>query len=235
MSNYNPNQPPYGQYTQAPAAPPGYAPPPAAPPGYGPPQAAPPQGYAPPGPYGVPGAYNPPAAPPQGYAPPGYGSPQVPGMPPAQQGGMFGGLNQANSFESGSYFDIATEGPGTYLCEIVKVLAKQTQAKGPALIVELRVVGSENPRCPVGTTHGWVQTLSDRNIAFPNILAFLGAVAGFHSADEINARVKPNAEAMLEEAIQRGTLTGKRVVVSAHAHTTKKGQVITRIKFSPAQ
>jgi len=214
------------------AAPPGYpaAPPPAGPlPGWTPPpaqpayQPTPMPGYAPPG-----QAYQPPPA----YgAPPGAAPMGVPGMPPA--GALFQGMSGSKTFEQGSYFNVDQEGEGQYTCKITKVLAKNTQQNGPAVIVEMEVVESGNPKVPVGTSRSYVQTLKDRNVAFPNLISFLGAVYRIGSADEINAKIAPQSEQILTQAIEGGALNGQVVRVATTLHITKKGQRITRLKFGP--
>lgn len=208
---------------------PGWSPPPAAPgfqpapmPGYAPPGQAP--YYAPPPAYGAPPGTAP-MAPPQGM-------PQgIPGMPPA--GSLFSGMSGSKTFEHGSYFTVDQEGEGSYVCKIVKVLCKNTQRNGPAVIVEMEVVESSNPRVAVGVSRSFVQTLKDKNIAYPNIIAFLGAVYRLGTSEEINARIAPQSEQILTQAIEAGSLNGLAVRVSTFLHITKQNARITRLKFGP--
>lgn len=218
--------PPYAP----PAAPPGYTPPGFAPPPYAPPGAAPPPAFAPPAPY----------APPPNYAPP---PPPVPMPAPAHPvlGNAFDGMNQGQAFSKGSYFNAEdnAEGPGSYLCRINEMLVKNTQRSGVAVIVELEVVGSTNPKVAVGVKRGWVQTLKDRSIAFANLIEFLAAVSGLDANDSqqlviINTQLAPQSQGMLEDACKNKTLNGRFVVVTTSIHVTKKSQRVTRYVFSPA-
>lgn len=211
-----------------PAAPPGYAPSGFAPPPYAPPGAPAPQGFAPPAPY----------APPPGYAPPPAPMP-APSHPVL--GNAFDGMNQGQAYSKGSYFNAedSAEGPGSYLCKVNDMLVKNTQRSGVAVIVELEVVGSTNPKVAVGVKRGWVQTLKDRSIAFANLIEFLAAVSGLDANDSqqlaiINTQLAPQSQGMLEDACKNKTLNGRFVVVTTSIHVTKKSQRVTRYVFSPA-
>jgi hypothetical protein len=242
--------PQQGYYPQptAPQAPPGYGPPPGynqAPP---PPAAPPPQQWQQPPP-----GYQPHAAPPAPapqYAPapmqPTATPPwQQPTAPQAGGAGRFGGLKNAQAHASGNYFDVSKEGPGEFDCIIKDVSWKANGRKGALVIIELTVQQGTSPAVPPGTVKSVVHnTTSNPDVAWPQILAFLGACLGLDAGNSqhlqvINTNVKDDSERLMEQACDHKAFNGKPIHVSTMPHTTKGGPgkppaTITRVKFTPA-
>lgn len=243
MNNGNFQAPPgFPQYPQAPQqggyAPqpnPGFQPPPqGAPPGYAPHGFQPPQGGFAPGPQ-----YATPQAPPPAYGPPqggGFTPPQGPAAP--QASGRFRGAAGTQMYQSGEYF---TE-PGEYTLRVKDVIDKNTRQKGPAVIVVFEVL--RGPGNSAGSQKSWMQHLSNAQVAFPQLLAFV-AVAGFDAdpANEqavqwVNTQLSQQLETYLEELVTKKTIGGKPMIgkvvhMSATPHVTKTNQKnILRTKFS---
>lgn len=184
-------------------------------------------------------------APPQAFAPqaaPFAGMPAAaPQAAPVAVGGdVFAGLNGAQTYASGQYFDCAAEGPGTYVVRINDSILKNTFKNGPSVIFELEVVQSTNPNMPPGTKRGDTNPLNKRQYTGPNLIAFLGAVYGFdkNNAEHlqiINGQISQQLEAMLKAATQQKVLNGALVMVTTAPHTTKEGKKITKKIYSPVQ
>jgi hypothetical protein len=151
----------------------------------------------------------------------------------------FSGMNQSQAYTAGSYFGQGGSAPqGVADCVIKDVLYKLTRNNGPAVIVELEVTSSSDPGTPAGSKKSVVQTLNKRNVAFPNLLAFLGAAMGADPNNAahvqwINTTLAPQSESQLESACEQKTLNGKPIRVVWEPHTTKDKNVITRTRFSP--
>jgi hypothetical protein len=243
---YHQQAPQAPQYQQAPA--PGqYGPPP----GY--PQQQPPPQYqqapAPPAPqYGPPpgqapytqGGYAPgqaPAAPPpwQGQAAP---RPQA----PAPQGGSrFGGMRNAEAYGSGNYFDVSKGQEGEYDCSIKAVTWNPQGRKGALVILEFVVQRSTSPQVPVGTIKSVTyNTTTNPEIAWPQLLCFLGACLGLDPSNKdhlqvINTNVRDDAERLMEQACDHHAFDGKVIHISVMPHTTRDKRVVSRTKFAPVQ
>jgi hypothetical protein len=156
--------------------------------------------------------------------------------------GRFSGMSKAEVFTQGSYFD-AEE--GKFLCRIKDVLDKDTRKSGPSVIVELEVVQSSNPeKVPVGAKKSWVQPLRDKDIAFPNLLAFIGAVCGFdptnaaHVAQINGEEFRKNSEPLLEQACNQKVFNERFIWVNTRPHVTqakpnKPSITVTRHTFQP--
>lgn len=139
----------------------------------------------------------------------------------------FPGLNNAPVFEKGNPLK-----PGTFDLEITQVVSKKTQKKGDALIVEFVILNSYgHPEHKAGDKVSWFQKLVDTNIAYPAIKAFLIATLGYdyrNQKAEVDAKIAPNLEGILTEAIAAGNtkqkgLNGFRVHVSTfHKETQPK-------------
>lgn len=154
-------------------------------------------------------------------------------------GSMFAGMQKAEVFTQGSYFE-----PGEYRAVIKEVLYKDTRKSGPAVIVEFELTESSNPTAPVGAKRSWVQTLKNKDVAFPNLLGFLAVLFdmdpnnGQH-VQWVNSQLAPHSERFMEEVttsqtVNGASVKGKEIRISAFAHTTKVGQTITRLRFAPA-
>jgi len=150
----------------------------------------------------------------------------------------FAGMERAEVYTQGSYFDT-----GEYKAVIKDVLMKDTRNSGPAVIVEFEVVESSNANAPAGCKRSWVQTLKSKDVAWPNLLAFLAVLFGVDSSNAaqvqwINTQLAPNSARFMEELVDRKTVNGQPVVgkvirVSAFPHTTKQNKTITRVRFFP--
>lgn len=149
--------------------------------------------------------------------------------------GRFSGMNESKTFESGSYFD----GPGEYVASIKDVLFKDTRKSGPAVIVSFEIVTSNVPdKTPAGCARSYVQPLKNKDVAFPNLLAFLAAGWGLDVTDPadkatIDGPFAKASEQTLEDACEKKTLNGRRVRITADYHITAKKEQITRLRFAP--
>lgn len=104
---------------------------------------------------------------------------------------IFSGIEKARVFDRGTYFN-----PGTYDVRVARVLQKETETSGLALITELDVLTSkarpqEDPKgegrtwipTPAGIQATWFQGLTDKRVAFPAIKNFLDALLRLRPGD----------------------------------------------------
>lgn len=168
------------------------------------------------------------------------GAPAPAAAPTGPAPGRFTGANGRQASVTGQYFDLNTDGgPGAYLCKIVDVKDINTQKSGAAVVFELEVVESTRPdKVPPGSKRSVFQDFKDRNVAFQNLLGYVAAAIGADvSIPEqlawVNTELSQRLESELEGACYRKSLNGKYVIVSTMPHTTRRGQLITRCRFSP--
>lgn len=150
---------------------------------------------------------------------------------------QFPGLNNAPVFEKGNPLK-----PGTFDLEVVQVISKKTNKIGDALIVEFKILNNYgHPDHKIGDKVSWFQKLIDTNVAFPAIKAFLIATLGYdyrNQKAEVDAKIAPNLEGLLIEAIQAGNtpgkgLNGSKVHVSTFHKETKPKPVVVQTPQGP--
>ena len=104
---------------------------------------------------------------------------------------IFNGLEGAKTFERGTYMT-----PGIYDVRIARVICKETQTSGLAVIVEMDILTSKsrpqddpkhegrvwNPT-PAGIQGTWFQSMTDKSVALPAIKGFLHAALGLRPND----------------------------------------------------
>lgn len=143
---------------------------------------------------------------------------------------MFEGLEKAELHVRGSYFL-----EGNYVVEIENTIAKKTRKSGEALIVECRVLKSDNGAIPVGVKKSWVQPTRNVDTALPNILNFLLAALGLDhtvDAEKIKTEIMPNASAIMKEAVTKNSFKGERVLLEVKTVKTKEGRDFSRHSFA---
>jgi hypothetical protein len=135
---------------------------------------------------------------------------------------IFKGVNQAQTFESGSFFPCAT---AKYRVKVSRCLVKETQKIGPVFIAELEVLESTHPDMPAGVTGTYLIKLSNKVTAYPNLKAFGQACMG--EAGDV--------EAALDLATgEQQAFSGIELSVETAPHVTKEGKQFTRFNFEPA-
>ena len=162
--------------------------------------------------------------------------------------GRFSGLSKSKVFTRGSFFDR----PGEYVVEVEKMLTKGTRKHGLAVIAELTVIQTSTPdeikddkgkvvalAVKVGAKKTFMVTLTDIDQAFPKLLAFLGACAGFdprttEGAEAIEENIAPVSEEMLEEAVgESNPLKGTKLFCVVREHITQKDELRHFANFAP--
>ncbi len=144
----------------------------------------------------------------------------------------FPGLNNAPIFDKGNFMD-----PGTYDLEITNIIAKRTHAKGDAFIVEFKVLNAYgHPKHRAGDKVSYFQKLIDPSVALPAIKAFLVAALGYDwktQRTEVEEKVAPQLEQILNEAITKGALNGTKVHDSVFQKKTKAGKDFSVHDWTP--
>lgn len=150
--------------------------------------------------------------------------------------GMFKGINKAKISETGNYLPPDFDG----VVEITRTIIKETRKKGPAFIVDLRIVESNLDDVPVEKEFNWFQKMTDTDIAFPAIKAFFAAAAGVDPRDdEALGEIEDNIEEALEDAVQnpddpeKNMLIGLQVRVITSHKETQEGKDFTRHDWRP--
>lgn len=120
--------------------------------------------------------------------------------------------------------------------KVVETLLKETRAKGDAFIVTLEIVTTnKEDEHPVGSRAAWYVSLQDKDIAFSNMLGFMGALGGMSDSEEIEENGE-ELTSMLEEAIDSpddNDLIGEVVHVKTLLVKTKADKDFTRHEWSP--
>jgi hypothetical protein len=92
----------------------------------------------------------------------------------------FSGIENAQTFERGKFFPP----DGTFYLKVDKTLVKQTRKSGAGFIAEFIVLGSTHSDVNAGDKRSWFQKMADKDVAFPAIKEFMGALLGFSKDDK---------------------------------------------------
>jgi hypothetical protein len=93
--------------------------------------------------------------------------------------------------------------------------------------VELEILQSSDADIPVGVKKTYFQSLQNKKVAFPNLLAFVAAVIGWDPTNSahthtINTAIRDCSEAQLEKACSSAKhMNGRKLWLMTRAHTTK--------------
>lgn len=154
----------------------------------------------------------------------------------------FKGLGTAKISERGQPLPL-----GTYILEVKRCLAKATQEKGDAFIVELKVVSADHPATVPESQHvrpgtegfSWFQKIlpgTKRDTSLGAIKAFCLAVMGVNKDDKDKVEAE---SAKLEDNMDKVTgpeqvFAGSKVKCTVILITTKEGKPFHLHQFSPA-
>lgn len=132
----------------------------------------------------------------------------------------FAGIREAKTYsDGGNYFT-----PGDYEVDIDKMIWKVAEEGYQALIVEFKVVASNNEKIKVGETYSWFQK---NNKAFKSeAKAFCIAAVGYDERNEAHAqaikeKVEPNCENIMLKGVQEQKLKGRRLKLKVFAKPKK--------------
>lgn len=134
---------------------------------------------------------------------------------------------------------------GRYVVEVKQAQAKQTREKGPAWIVEFKVVeviSSESADVKPGMTRVWYQNMQGKSgdVGKGEIYKFLFAVNGISRKGLTDADISKLMGAF-EELLVAGdysTLNGKKLIVETvtrNGKGDKADKVYTNLQFSPLE
>lgn len=151
---------------------------------------------------------------------------------------IWDGIEDAEIFERGKYFHPGFAG----IVRVRRTIGKTTRKSGLGFIVELEVVESSTPSIhPVGFRGSWFQKLTDVDVAFPAIIAWVFACSGLDPAkdkDVIDSEIRPKLKDIMREATKKpddNFFTNIKIRLETLQVTTQKGQPFTRYEFSPAE
>lgn len=143
----------------------------------------------------------------------------------------FSGVSAAQLSESGSYFPYAK---ARYLCEVSRVLMKNSRKSGELFTVELKVLESTHPEVFEGETRTWQVKMSNVDTAPGNLKMFALAMMGVPTNDQKKvAAVLSKIEKALQEACDDGKYNGAIVAIDCEPIRTKAGNDFTKCTFSP--
>jgi len=166
--------------------------------------------------------------------------------------GLFTGIEDADLFQRGKFLTPDFVG----VLEVRKTVAFQTRSHGMAFIVEFEILESNKPEgttrtiqvdgaekvvadaFPVGTKATWFQKLSDKDIAFPAIKAFVAVLSGYtlDQKDKIDEELSPELADLLDtctETPDDNPLVGLRINVTTTGVVTKNNRDFTRHDWDP--
>ncbi len=142
----------------------------------------------------------------------------------------FDGIDEADIFEKGQYLPAG----GKFRLKVHKMLVKKTRKSGPGFIAEFTVVESSLPEVTVGGKRTWFQKLNDKEVAYPAIMEFMGAVLQYDPNNkaewqEFKGKLKPiiNEAANYEGSAEEHPLHGSLVDVETHTKTTQNDKEFT--------
>jgi hypothetical protein len=127
----------------------------------------------------------------------------------------FDGIEDAQVFERGSFFPP----DAVFYLKVHRMLVKGTRKSGPAFIAEFEVLYSTHPDVNVGAKKSWFQKLTDKEVAFPAIKEFMGALLGY-SPDE-KEEWKTFSGQLREILNEAGGFEGKAEDHPLHGETVK--------------
>jgi hypothetical protein len=160
-----------------------------------------------------------------------------------QTGSVWDGIEKANVYERGRFFEAGFNG----IVRVSKTIYKQTRAKGVAFIVELDVEETNMPdQHPVGSKGSWYQSMNDKDVAFSAVLEWVAACLeiGKHQKEEIEQlKTGKNEETgklvlieLLDHAINApdtNEFVGTRLRLSTRMRKTKANTDFTVYDFTP--
>lgn len=152
--------------------------------------------------------------------------------------GIWDGVQNAQIFERGTFLE-----EGHYKARIKRCLDKTTRKSGQAFIAEFELIESSNQaKHPIGQTASWFQKLTDKDVAFPAIKAFVAAVLGYDMSnkshrDHFEANVGPQLVQILNHSCDEkiNYLKDKVVEIDVVKVTTTKGLPFSRHTFTPVK
>lgn len=169
---------------------------------------------------------------------------------PIAPGSLLSGLNQSQTFESGTYFSE----PGTYNALIEKCIMKRSGKTGaPVYIMEFTIKDVlvappqiaivkdgvstmvDNPNAPKqGSRRTYVQKMVDVNVAFPMLKSFALAALAPKTPEERLAAEQQCEDALEAAADDRQLFKGTEIQINVVAKTTRAGVLIHLPVFKPA-
>lgn len=142
----------------------------------------------------------------------------------------FDGIENAQVFDRGKYLPP----DGKYKLSVVKTLVKNARKAGPSFIAEFIVEESNHPDVPVGDKRSWFQKLVDKDVAFPAIKEFMGALLGVDRNDkaawkELEGKLKGilNEATNFEGSNEDHPLHGMKIFVTTWQKQTKQDRDFT--------
>lgn len=139
-------------------------------------------------------------------------------------GGLFSGIEDAQISGGGIYLL-----DGGYLVELIKVFTLVSRKKEDLVVVEFKILESNNPARTVGSRASWVVNLKQD--------AALGNLKGFALAAGTTPGEEPPHidEAAIEFIVSKeNPLEGTKVAVQCTTITTRAGTPFTKHEWSPA-
>ena len=144
--------------------------------------------------------------------------------------GIFSGVKEAKTFEDGRKLP-----EGTHKVKITSVIQRKSGRDGGDLyIVEYTV--EESATAKPGEKYGWVQSMSNRNVALGALKQFAMAVMGADQEKDpaFFRQCEDALETALEGSVTSGLFNNKLVEVTTKNITTQKGQAFLKHTFRPA-
>ena len=142
----------------------------------------------------------------------------------------FEGIEDAKVFDRGAYLPP----DGIYALRVIRMLVKQTRRAGPAFIAEHEVIYSTHPDIQPGAKRSWFQKLQDKEVAYPAIKEYMGALLAIDRDDkdawkEFEGQIRDilNEAANFEGKPEDHPLHGETVKVTTWQKTTKSGNEFT--------
>jgi hypothetical protein len=149
---------------------------------------------------------------------------------------LWDGVDHAEIFERGRYFKGGFEG----VIQVKRTIVKDTRKNGLAFIVEFEVLSSNMSEHHANGSKGtWYQGLRSKDIAFPEIAAWVAACAGYRrdQKTEIDEKVRPLIKEMLVEATLKpdeNMFTNIKLQLRTYMKKTKeRGVDFTVHEFEP--
>jgi hypothetical protein len=147
----------------------------------------------------------------------------------------FAGMREAKTFGSGNYLE-----PGNYKLEIVRMLWQKLNAGGEALIVEFKILESNNEKHKVGGEASWFQKANESFLSESKL--FLYAATGHDVKNDahqkrIKEQIEPACEGIMLHALQSNAFKGRQVFVKVFHKPKKKkaDEIFSKHVFAPAQ
>lgn len=141
--------------------------------------------------------------------------------------GMFDGIENAQSFDSGVYPE-----PGVYELQINRCLGKPDRFGVKMFIAELKILASTNPLRPPGTSMSWIVKLN-KDPALGNIKGFMEQAMKCWCVDTGKGLQAVQIDSATSEAIVGPSqpLAGVTIWAEFFNHKTQAGGNFTRVKW----